>query len=170
MSVEKGTFCQAGTSWNDSELIVTWNGTIYTANTPLLVYQDEISSQRTLSENDPGMLFCIANSEGVRWHFPDGTPVEELRYDVIVQHRTETVNRSLSQLRRAIHRETQSGLWTCRQGNHRITIGIYHRGGGMACAFLCWWPAKTCRLACICMRQIGTYLGLEQSPACIGLV
>ena len=111
---------------------MTWNGNTITG--PVLIYHDEVLSVSSIGNpNRPGALVCkIDRVDTVAWYWPQGFFVlvrpserdfEQLRTDngsVSLLSRTTTYTPTIS--------PNRNGLWTCRQSDEWIPIGLFSRG------------------------------------------
>ena len=120
-------------------MCVTWNGTVFETDQPVLIYHDEIGTART--EPFTGNLQCWSQHSQSRasWHLPNDHFVDFVNISsrVFQQKRDLSGVPTWSQLSRYMP-EAQltdaryNGLWTCRHSvsNRIISVGLYHRGGG----------------------------------------
>ena len=124
---------------------VTWNGTEVSG--PVLIYHDEVSIVPMTAQglfsvfNFLGCCILVcrghATSQGVAWHNAHGDRVTTSPLLVpfkFYQNITETGR--VSRLARAHNTSLSpfSGLWTCRNHNTAIPVGLYQRGGGGTCS------------------------------------
>ena len=121
---------------------VTWNGTIITS--PVLIYQDELFSDTTLSLTNSALVCISRDQTGVFWHLPGRDLVDISSFsnfslsdpDDFRQFRLPAGNLSALYSTRAGIARTDAaanGLWSCRQNgmaSGAVPVGIYAGGGG----------------------------------------
>ena len=119
-------------------MLVTWNGTVITG--PVFIYQDEIlvdtEQPFTIGDrNRNGSLVCSWPNGAAtgEWRTPSG----QIPAGYIAENREfkqiRTGNASRLSANRegiAVITERRNGLWTCREFNPPIPVGIYGRSKG----------------------------------------